>query len=79
VPALGRVVPSILFLTTPYVREKGLGRSLTDHLPKTVSWIVAVLILLLPLYWEWQGLIAVIGFLISLIYLRYLFIKRIDG
>ncbi len=79
VPALGRVVPSILFLTTPYVREKGLGRSLTDHLPKTVSWIVAALILLLPLYWEWQGLIAVIGFLISLIYLRYLFIKRIDG
>ncbi|MFI7919156.1 adenosylcobinamide-GDP ribazoletransferase, partial [Acinetobacter baumannii] len=33
IPILGRVVPSILFLTTPYVREKGLGRSLTDHLP----------------------------------------------
>ncbi|MDR2250003.1 adenosylcobinamide-GDP ribazoletransferase [Acinetobacter sp.] len=79
VPALGRVVPSILFLTTPYVRENGLGRSLTDYLPKTVSWIIAMIVVLLPLYWEWLGLIAIIGFLISLVYLRHLFIKRIEG
>ncbi|RSO36053.1 adenosylcobinamide-GDP ribazoletransferase [Acinetobacter lactucae] len=79
VPILGRVVPSILFLTTPYVREKGLGRSLTDHLPKTASWIITVFVLLLPFYWEWQGLIAIIGFLISLVCLRHLFIKRIGG
>ncbi|ETQ79756.1 adenosylcobinamide-GDP ribazoletransferase [Acinetobacter baumannii UH5107] len=79
IPILGRVVPSILFLTTPYVREKGLGRSLTDHLPKTASWIITGFVLLLPLYWEWQGLIAIISFLISLVYLRHVFIKRIDG
>ncbi|WP_087088790.1 adenosylcobinamide-GDP ribazoletransferase [Acinetobacter pittii] len=79
VPVLGRVVPSILFLTTPYVREKGLGRSLTEHLPKMTSWIIAGLVLLLALYWEWQGLIATIAFLISLVYLRHLFIKRIGG
>lgn len=79
VPVLGRIVPSILFLTTPYVREKGLGRSLTDHLPKTASWIITGFVLLLALYWEWQGLIVVIGFLISLVYLRHLFIKRIGG
>ncbi|MFW6406344.1 adenosylcobinamide-GDP ribazoletransferase [Acinetobacter baumannii] len=79
VPALGRVVPSILFLTTPYVREKGLGRSLTDYLPKTASWIITGFVLLLPLYWEWQGLIAIIVFLMSLIYLRHMFIKRIGG
>lgn len=79
VPVFGRVVPSILFLTTPYVREKGLGRSLTDHLPKMTSWIIAGLVLLLALYWEWQGLIAIIGFLIGLVYLRHLFIKRIGG
>ncbi|ENX45392.1 cobalamin synthase [Acinetobacter sp. NIPH 542] len=79
VPILGRVVPSILFLTTPYVREKGLGHSLTDHLPKTTSWIIAGLVLLLALYWEWQGLIGIIVFLISLVYLRHLFIKRIGG
>lgn len=75
IPILGRVVPSILFLTTPYVREKGLGRSLTDHLPKTASWIITGFVLLLPLYWGWQGLIAIIGFLISLVYLRHVFIK----
>jgi len=79
VPVLGRVAPSILFLTTPYVREKGLGRSLTDHLPKTASWIITAIVLLLALYWEWQGLIAIICFLISLVYLRHLFIKRIGG
>jgi len=75
----GRIVPSILFLTTPYVREKGLGRSLSDDLPKTASWIIAGLVLILALYWEWQGLIAIISFLISLVYLRHLFIKRIGG
>ena len=79
VPIVGRVVPSILFLTTSYVREKGLGRSLTDHLPKIASWIITGFVLLLPLYWEWQGLIAIIGFLSSLVYLRHLFIKRIGG
>ncbi|MCW8690214.1 adenosylcobinamide-GDP ribazoletransferase [Acinetobacter baumannii] len=79
IPILGRVVPSILFLTTPYVREKGLGRSLTDYLPKTASWIITGFVPLLPLYWEWQGLIAIISFLISLVYLRHVFIKRISG
>lgn len=79
VPIVGRVVPSILFLTTSYVREKGLGRSLTDHLPKITSWIITGVVLLLPLYWELQGLIAIIGFLSSLVYLRHLFIKRIGG
>lgn len=79
VPMVGRVVPSILFLTTSYVREKGLGRSLTDHLPKFASLIITGFVLLLPLYWELQGLIAIIGFLSSLVYLRHLFIKRIGG
>lgn len=62
IPILGRMVPSIMFLTTPYVREKGLGRSLTDHLPKTASWIITVFVLLLPLYWGLQGLIAINSF-----------------
>ncbi|MEO9278701.1 adenosylcobinamide-GDP ribazoletransferase [Acinetobacter sp. WA-87] len=79
VPIVGRVVPTILFLTTSYVREKGLGRSLTDHLPKIASWIITGFVLLLPLYWELQGLITIIGFLSSLVYLRHLFIKRIGG
>ena len=79
VPVLGRVVPQILFLTAPYVREKGLGRSLTDHLPKVAAWLIATASLLLSLYWQWQGLIAVVCFLLSLIYLRHLFIQRIDG
>lgn len=62
IPILGRVVPSIMFLTTPYVREKGLGRSLTEYLPKTASWIITGFVLLLPLYWGLQGLIAINSF-----------------
>ncbi len=62
IPILGRVVPSIMFLTTPYVREKGLGRSLTEYLPKTASWIITGFVLLLPLYWGLQGLLPSIVF-----------------
>ena len=61
IPILGRMVPSIMFLTTPYVREKAYS-SLTDHLPKTASWIITVFVLLLPLYWGLQGLIAINSF-----------------
>ena len=65
-------------LTTPYVREKGLGRSLTDYLPKTASWIITGFVLLLPLYWGWQGLIAIIGFNQSCLFKTCVY-KRIGG
>ena len=43
VPMLGRNVALFLFLTTTYVRDKGLGRSMTDFLPKAILWIVFVI------------------------------------
>ena len=79
IPALGRSVPLFLFLTTNYVREKGLGQSMTELMPKTSTWLVFAITLSLLCLYKWQGLIVLISFLSLLIYLRSLFIKRIGG
>ncbi len=79
VPMLGRNVALFLFLTTTYVRDKGLGRSMTDFLPKAILWIVFVITLSLLYLFKWYGLVVLISFLLLLFYLRSLFIKRIGG
>ncbi|ENV49363.1 Cobalamin synthase [Acinetobacter junii CIP 107470 = MTCC 11364] len=79
IPMLGRSVPLFLFLTTRYVRENGLGRSITDSIPKTLAWMVFVITLALLCAFKWMGLVALINFLLLLVYLRFLFIKRIGG
>ncbi|MCH7385772.1 adenosylcobinamide-GDP ribazoletransferase [Acinetobacter modestus] len=79
VPMLGRSVPLFLFLTTAYVRDKGLGRSITDFIPKKLTWIVFVITITLLCVFKWLGLSAFIIFFILLFYLRALFIKRIGG
>lgn len=79
VPLLGRVVPLILLLTTPYVRENGLGRHLAKDLPKKSAWLISLMVLLSLIYWKLQGVLSLLVFVTGLIYLRHLFIKRIDG
>ena len=79
VPMLGRSVALFLFLTTTYVRDKGLWRSMTDFLPKTIAWIVFVITLSLLYLFKWYGLAVLISFLLSVVYLRFIFIKRIGG
>lgn len=79
VPMLGRSVALFLFLTTTYVRDKGLGRSMTHFLPKTITWIVFVITLSLLCMFKWCGLVVLISFLLSVVYLRFIFIKRIGG
>lgn len=79
IPMLGRSVPLFLFLTTRYVRANGLGRSITDSIPKTLAWMVFVITLALLCAFKWMGLVALISCLLLLVYLRFLFIKRIGG
>ena len=79
VPMLGRSVALFLFLTTAYVRDKGLGRSITDFIPKKLAWIVFVITLSLLYLFKWYGLAVLISLLLLLFYLRSLFIKRIGG
>ncbi|ENX05574.1 adenosylcobinamide-GDP ribazoletransferase [Acinetobacter courvalinii] len=78
-PMLGRSVPLFLFLTTPYVRTQGLGRSMTDFMPKKRLWMVFVITIALLCMFKWLGLIALLVFLVMLFYMRSLFIKRIGG
>lgn len=79
VPVLGRSVPLFLFLTTAYVRDKGLGRSITDFIPKKLTWTFFVITIALLCMFKWLGLVTFICFIAVLFYLRALFIKRIGG
>jgi adenosylcobinamide-GDP ribazoletransferase len=79
-PIVGRTLLIWLFLTTPYVREAGLGSDLAHHLPRETGWLVVVIVMLaMPLLFGWQGLrllltLAVIAWLV-----RRLMLKHIHG
>ena len=62
-----------LFLTTAYVRDKGLGRSITDFIPKKLTWTFFVITIALLCMFKWCGLVVIISFLLSVVYLRFIF------
>jgi len=78
---LARATPLLLFLTTPYVRNQGMGRTMANFLDKEAAW--AVLSVVTALLFLTLGilnsliLITVILFLVG--YLRRLMLKHIDG
>ena len=80
-PALARSVPLLLFLTTPYVREQGLGSAMAAHLAQRESIIVLILTVLSLIFF--YGLIN--GFLLMAVVvfvlygLRYLMVKLLGG
>lgn len=78
-PILGRLAPLFLFLTTQYVRAKGLGNSMADFIPRTASWGLFSAVIAASGYFSWLGLIASISTLITLLYLRRKFMQRIRG
>lgn len=78
-PMLARLVPLILFLTTPYVREKGLGSRLADNIPRKQAIVICLICILMWLYFAWVGIITVIVSALCLAYLRRKFIQRIEG
>ena len=80
VPVLGRATLVLLFITTPYVRPNGLGRSLTEHLPRNTSVVVvlltlAIAILLFGVTTSWLILILA-GLFMTL---RAIMLRRIGG
>lgn len=80
VPVLGRVSILMLLSSTSYVRENGLGKHLSQFLPKIWTWVVIILslaiLLILPLAIAMSTIfissLAVLG-------LRYWFKKHIGG
>ena len=79
VPVLGRLSALVLFLSTPYLRANGLGTAIQAHLPKTGTKIVIALTLLAGVLWGWVGLVTVLTFILSTLYLRYKFMQRLGG
>ena len=78
-PLLGRLVPLMLFLTTRYVRVKGLGSSMAEFIPKTAAICIIILCLLISAYWGWSGILSSVCFIATVFYLRAKFIQRIGG
>ncbi|WP_291372806.1 adenosylcobinamide-GDP ribazoletransferase [Acinetobacter sp. UBA6720] len=78
-PLLGRLVPLFFFLSTDYVREKGLGSQLGQHLARPIAIALLLLTSLVALYWAWVGVVVLASFYLALWYLRCKFIQRIGG
>jgi adenosylcobinamide-GDP ribazoletransferase len=79
-PILGRTLLIWLFLTTPYVRENGLGADLARHLPREAGWLVLVLVALaMPLLFGWSGLRLLLILAVVAWLLRRLMLKHIHG
>ena len=78
-PMLGRLVPLFFFLSTHYVRAKGLGSQLSQYLVRPMAVAILLLMPLVALYWAWVGVVVIATFYLVLWYLRYKFIQRIGG
>lgn len=79
VPMLARLSPLILFLTTPYVRNQGLGTAMSQHIPRKLSYMTIAVVLGLSGIMGIWGLALVMMSLIIIWYLRVKFIQRIGG
>jgi len=81
VPALARSAPLLLFLTTAYVREKGLGRAMSVHFPRRESVFILILTALCVFFLSGliNGLLLIIISISVLYGLRYLMMKLIGG
>jgi adenosylcobinamide-GDP ribazoletransferase len=75
-PMLARSAAVFLFLTTPYVRQNGLGSNMALHLPHTAAIIVLLLFVVPVIILQ---CIAVVAAILVLAGLRYLMLKRIGG
>ncbi|MNZ03130.1 Cobalamin synthase [compost metagenome] len=78
-PVLGRLVPLFFFLSTDYVRDKGLGSQLSQYLAQPIAIVLLLLTPLVALYWAWIGAVVIATFYLILWYLRYKYIQRIGG
>jgi adenosylcobinamide-GDP ribazoletransferase len=78
-PMLGRTIPLVLFVSTPYVRSNGLGSSIAAYLPKRrVYWVIG-LSLSLVMYFLGLGLLTGLAWVVTFIYLRAKFLQRLGG
>ncbi len=80
VPVLGRTILLLLFITTPYVRENGLGTAIVSQLSRKLILLVfiatlVVIFLLVGIKSLWLIAVMLLVFILS----RMLMIQRIGG
>ena len=79
-PLFGRAVLPLLFLTTPYVRQRGLGSALSEYLPRRqLVWLLIVVLLGIILIFGWSILWLVLVVVSIFIWLRSLMMRRLGG
>ncbi len=80
-PMLGRASVIVLFMTTAYVREQGLGSDMKIYLPRQQAQLVLLLVCVMPVLVAGLPLAMalVVTGLVTLFFLRHLMLKRIDG
>ena len=80
-PVLGRSAVVLLFLTTPYVREEGLGCDMARYLPRKRSIVVLLITACCVVYLLeiWMAIILLVSTIIMFSLLRQMMIKRIGG
>jgi len=79
-PMLARSSILLSFLTTPYIRENGLGSSIAKYFSYrgSIIWLICTFLLTLS-FLGWLALILFLGLLIGFIILRAIMIRRIGG
>jgi len=76
-PFLARLSILILMLSTPYIRENGLGNAMQQHLPKQAA-LAIIIIALTACIWLFSAYI-VLSTLFIIGWIRYLALQRIQG
>ncbi|MGE8324065.1 MAG: adenosylcobinamide-GDP ribazoletransferase [Pseudomonas sp.] len=75
-PLIGRAAMLGLFLTTPYVRQGGLGQALAEHLPRLAAgWVLLGCVLLCLMMGGWIVVLALAVFA----WLRHVMCRRLGG
>ena len=80
IPVLARGALLVLFLTTPYVREGGLGSQLSAELPADTAWkVVALVAVVTIILLGWNGILLLAATTLVIYGVRRLLIKRLEG
>lgn len=79
IPMLGRLGVLVLFATTPYVRQQGLGSALQD-VPKSLLWLVVTGFGAMLGVLSWQLAVVMLGVWVAILsWLRWRFVGRLGG
>ena len=80
IPVLGRTSTLLLLLTTPYVRQGGIGEIMSQHIPRKQAhavWMTVIVILLFTM--GMQGFITCLWIIVAGYLLRKLMMNKIGG